>query len=150
MPSNKRSATKSSPYEKQLRETIFFLDHNLGSRRVATALREAGANVEVHIDHFAPDMADEEWLAACGQRGWVVITLDYKIRYRASELNALRRHGVKAFLVAHAGQMNGAALSELLVGKLPKLVALATQTQPPFAFRLTPTGTTTKLSLKRA
>jgi hypothetical protein len=149
MPSSRRSATKSSPYEKQLRELTFFLDRNLGSRRVADALREAGAHVEVHADHFSPDGADEEWLAACGASGWIAITLDYRIRYRASERDALKENKVKAFLVARAGEMSGETLGRLLVEKLPKLVALATQTSAPFAFRLTPSGAITKLPLKR-
>lgn len=149
MPSNKRSATKLSPYEKQLRELTFFLDRNLGSRRVAEALRQAGANIEVHADHFPPDMADEDWLKACGDRGWVAITLDYKIRYRASERDALKDHKVKAFLVARAGEMKGEVLSRLLVGKLPKLVALATQNPAPFAYKITPSGAITEIPLKQ-
>ncbi len=149
MPSNKRSATKLSPYEKQLRELTFFLDRNLGSKRVAEALRSAGATVEVHADHFAADGSDEEWLATCGQRGWIALTLDYRIRYRASERDALKDHKVRAFLVARAGEMKGEVLSQLLVDKLPKFVALASQTPAPFAFRVTPSGTIAKLPLKR-
>ena len=149
MPSSKRSATKLSPYEKQLREFTFFLDRNLGSKRVAEALRQAGANVEVHADHFAPDGSDEEWLATCGKRGWIAITLDYRIRYRASERDTLKVYKVRAFLIARAGEMNGEVLSQLLVGKLPKFVALASQTPAPFAYRVTPSGTITKLPLKQ-
>lgn len=149
MPSNKRSGTKSSQYEKQLREFTFFLDRNLGSKWVAAALRQAGARVEVHADHFAPDGSDEEWLGACGEHGWVAITLDYRIRYRAAELGALNRHKVKAFLIARAGDMNREALSRLLVGKLPKFVALALQTSAPFAYRVTPSGAITRLPLRQ-
>jgi hypothetical protein len=149
MPSNKRSGTKLSPYEKQLRELTFFLDRNLGSRRVAEALRQTGANVEVHADHFAADGSDEEWIAACGKKGWIAITLDYRIRYRASERDAPKEHKVQAFLVARAGEMNGDALSQLLVGRLPKLVALATQKTAPFAYRITPSGVITEIPLKR-
>lgn len=150
MPSNKRSGTKSSPYEKQLRELTFFLDRNLGAKRVAEALRNAGARVEVHGDHFTADGSDEEWLAACGKRGWIAITLDYRIRYRESERDALRAQGVKAFLIARAGEMSGNTLGQLLVAKLPKFVALATQTPAPFAFRMTPSGAISKVPLKRS
>ena len=149
MPSSKRSATKSSPYEKQLRELTFFLDRNLGSKRVAKALRQAGAKVEVHADHFAPDGSDEEWLTACGEREWIAITLDYRIRYRTSERDALRQSKARAFLVARAGDLNGESLSRLLLAKLPKFVALASQTPAPFAYRLTPSGAITKLPLKQ-
>jgi len=36
---------------------------------VATALRDAGATVEIHDDHFPPDALDETWLHAVGHRG---------------------------------------------------------------------------------
>lgn len=93
----------------------------------------------MHGDHFAPDGADEEWLA---------ITLDYRIRDRAGERGALRQNKVRAFLVARAGELNGESLSRLLLAKLPKFVALASQTPAPFAYRLTPSGAITQLPLK--
>jgi predicted nuclease of predicted toxin-antitoxin system len=124
MPSKKQSGTKLSRYEKQLRECAFFLDRNLGRKWAADALRQAGARVEVHDDHFAQDVPDEEWLAFCGKHNWIVLTLDYRIRYRINELEALKRNKTKAFLIARAGQMNREELSGLLVRSLPKLVAL--------------------------
>jgi predicted nuclease of predicted toxin-antitoxin system len=150
MPSNKPSGTKSSPYEKQLREIIFFLDRNLGRKWAAEALRQAGAQVEIHDDHFAPDVHDEEWLAFCGRQGWIVLTLDYRICYRSSELDALERNKVKAFLIARAGQMNKEELSNLLVRELPKFVARVLQTSAPFAYRVTPSGLFTQVPLHRS
>jgi hypothetical protein len=55
---------------------IFFIDRDLGQRLVAQALREAGAQVEIHQAHFAPDSPDIEWLPEVSQRGWVVLTKD--------------------------------------------------------------------------
>ena len=150
MPSKKQSGTKLSRYEKQLRECTFFLDRNLGRKWVAEALRQAGARVEVHDDHFALDAPDEEWLAFCGERNWIVLTLDYRIRYRVSELEALKRNKTKAFLIARAGQMNREELSGLLVRGLPKFVALSLQTPAPFAYRISPSGSFTQLQLYRA
>lgn len=150
MPSKKQSGTKLSRYEKQLRECTFFLDRNLGRKWAAEALRLAGARVEVHDDHFAQDVPDEEWLAFCGVRNWIVLTLDYRIRYRVSELDALKRNKTKAFLIARAGQMNREELSSLLVRSLPKFVALSLQTLVPFAYRISPSGSFTWLPLHRS
>lgn len=150
MPSKKQSGTKLSRYEKQLRECTFFLDRNLGRKWAAEALRQAGARVEVHDDHFAQDVPDEEWLAFCGVRNWIVLTLDYRIRYRVSELDALKRNKTKAFLIARAGQMNREELSGLLVRSLPKFVALSLQTTAPFAYRISPSGSFTWLPLHRS
>jgi hypothetical protein len=36
-------------------DPVFFLDRSLGKNRVATALRQAGATVHIHDDHFPPD-----------------------------------------------------------------------------------------------
>jgi hypothetical protein len=47
---------------------IVFLDRSLGKHIVAEALRQAGAAVEVHDDHFLQDARDEEWLREVGQR----------------------------------------------------------------------------------
>jgi len=150
MPSKKQSGTKLSRYEKRLKACAFFLDRNLGRKWVAEALREAGARVEVHDDHFAQDVPDEEWLAFCGAHNWIVLTLDYRIRYRFSELDSLKRNKTKAFLIARAGQMNRAELSALLVRCLPKLVALSLQTPAPFAYRVSLSGGLTQLPLHRS
>ena len=150
MPLKKQSGTKLSRYEKQLKECTFFLDRNLGRKWAAQALRQAGAQVEIHDDHFAPDAPDEEWLAFCGEHNWIVLTLDYRIRYRSRELDALRRNQVKAFLIAKAGHMNKEELSNLLVRVLPKFVALSLQTPTPFAYRISPSGIFTRLPLNRS
>lgn len=46
--------------EKPLDTVVFFLDENLGTKQVATALRLAGAVVEIHTDHFPPGADDED------------------------------------------------------------------------------------------
>jgi hypothetical protein len=55
---------------------VFFLDRSLGKKRVAIALRNAGAIVHLHDDYFSPDARDEEWLSVVGEHGWVVLTKD--------------------------------------------------------------------------
>ena len=40
-------------------------------------------------DEFRHDVPDEEWLAVAGQRGWLVITHDRKIRTRPGERRAI-------------------------------------------------------------
>ncbi len=70
----------------------FFLDRSLG-RITATRLREAGHVVHLIADHYpddASDVPDEDWIAAGCSRGWVLLTKDKRIRYRAEELEALQ------------------------------------------------------------
>ena len=54
-------------------------------------------HVEVHDDHFAPDTPDAAWLRVVGERGWVVLTKDERIRRRPLEREALLTAGVRAF-----------------------------------------------------
>ena len=55
--------------------------------------------MQVHADHFPEDERDEVWLAEAGARGWTVITRDRGIRYRETELTALKAAGVAAFVL---------------------------------------------------
>jgi hypothetical protein len=56
--------------KKPLELVAFFIDRSLGGKLIATALRDAGANVEVHDSHFKPDTPDVDWLTEVGKRGW--------------------------------------------------------------------------------
>ena len=85
--------------QKQPDPLTFFLDRNLGKHIIADILREAGALVEVHDDHFPAGAKDNEWLPAVGEKGWVVLTKDQRIRYRGLELKALEEAQVKAFVL---------------------------------------------------
>jgi len=59
---------------------IFFIDRCLGTK-LADSLRNVGATVEIHDDHFEQDIEDEDWLREVGKRNWVVLTgLKQKIR----------------------------------------------------------------------
>ncbi len=62
---------------------------------MATVLRAAGLYVEVHDDHFRQDALDPEWLTAVGEKNWIVVTRDERIRYNVAEKQALRRAKVQ-------------------------------------------------------
>jgi PIN domain-containing protein len=98
---------------------------------VPESLRQAGAQVRVHADHFPEDERDEVWLAEAGARGWTVITRDRGIRYRETELAALKTAGVAAFVLTakgFTGPQNGAILAKALPAMLRYLVG----NRPPF------------------
>ena len=101
--SRKPSAVSSSKPPEPL---VFFIDQSLGQKKIPEALRKAGAAVEVHGDYFTPDERDEVWLTEVGQKGWVVLTKDRKIRYRAIEQAALIKGRVAAFVLS-AGNLTG-------------------------------------------
>ena len=104
------------------------------------ALRQAGLRVEVHDDHFPPDASDAEWLRAVGQRGWVVLTKDERIRRRPLERAALLDAGVRAFVLTARG-MSGADMGQAFVrarGSMENL--LRRRRQRPFIATVTRRG----------
>lgn len=108
---------------------VFFTDRDLG-KQFPARLREAGLHVERHADHFAPDTPDTEWLASIGQRGWVAITHDERIRYKPNERDAVMRHGVSMLLVV--GNAPFPHLAEHFVHTLPRIETFLAAHQPPF------------------
>jgi len=71
---------------------VFFCDRNLG-KGFARRLRELGLAVELHDDHFPLDEPDEDLLRAVALQGWVVLTLDKRMRYRQEEKAAILGYG---------------------------------------------------------
>lgn len=68
-----------------------FLDRCLG-KGTAEELRALGWIVHTVHDHFAnegEDTSDEEWITYGVTHGWVMLTKDKRIRYRAEEIGAL-------------------------------------------------------------
>jgi len=118
----------------------------LGKIVVAEALRKAGANVEVHDDHFSQDVADEKWLEAAGKNGWVVLTKDRRIRFRATERQALINAGVKAFVLT-AGDIDGPSMAAVFVKALPVILRFAGKHPPPFIATVTRSSSVKLLSL---
>ena len=77
---------------------VFFTDRDLG-KQFPGILRSAGLTVERHLDHFAPDEADEAWLKVIGERGWIALTHDARIRYKPNELAAVIRYQVALLVI---------------------------------------------------
>lgn len=69
----------------------YFVDRSLG-KLTAGRLREDGWSLHLIADEYPDDAAsvvDEEWIAEGCRRGWVLLTKDRAIRYRAREIAAL-------------------------------------------------------------
>ena len=77
---------------------VFFTDRDLG-KRFPDILAAAGLSVQRHSDLFEPDCSDEEWLRAVGERGWIAVSHDRRIRYKPNELDAVVRHRVALLVV---------------------------------------------------
>lgn len=109
--------------------SVFFTDRDLGTR-FPNILRSAGLSVERHADHFPPDARDEEWLATVGNRGWIALTHDRRIRYKPNELSAVVRHRVALLVIV--GSAPYPELAAAFVATLPRVEAFLSKHEPPF------------------
>lgn len=87
----------ASSKSKPPKPPVFFLDRLLGKKVIPAALRQAGVEVHIHDDHFPVNARDQDWLPVVGERGWIVLTKDQRIRYRELELAAVRMARVGLF-----------------------------------------------------
>ena len=108
---------------------VFFTDRDLGTQ-FPHILAAAGLNVERHRDHFAPACPDEEWLEAIGNKGWIAVTHDGRIRYKPNELEAVVRHRVA--LLVLIGKVPFPLLAHNFVRMVPRIVGFLRQHRPPF------------------
>jgi len=115
----------------------FFIDRSLGRRVVPDALRAAGAVVHVMADVYGErigqGLADEEWLRDAGEREWVVLMKDAKIRYRPAELQVVIDHGLRAFCLTNAN-LRGVEMAERFVEHLARIVRIAERRPGPYIY----------------
>lgn len=74
-------------------------------------------------------VSDEEWLARAGTEGWLILTKDAKIRYREAELDAIRAHRAKVFVVA-GKRLTGPELADRVVRNLRRIEQAARKEGP--------------------
>jgi predicted nuclease of predicted toxin-antitoxin system len=110
---------------------VFFLDRSLECAAVVQALRDAGAELQVHSEHFADDERDDVWLPEVARQGWAILTKDKKIRRRPIEKEALIRSGARAFVLS-SGNMRGQEMGDVLVRHLRRMERIVHRTDPPF------------------
>jgi hypothetical protein len=128
-------------------ELVFFLDRQLGRHKMAGVLRAAGLEVEIHDAHFRQDAKDEEWLRAVGEKQWIVITRDERIRYREAEKQALLRGKVCAFVLAAQGNLRAEMLAQNFLKALPKVRRFLAKQKPPFIAKISAAGEVTLIPL---
>lgn len=104
---------------------------------MAERLRREGVRVEIHDDHFPEQRTpDEVWLRFAGERGWVVVTPDARIRYRANEKAAVESANVRQFVLT-ARRLTGSEMGEVLAKAVPKIRQLVDDVEPPFIGKIT-------------
>jgi len=84
----------------------FLIDRSLSQVSLPAALIGAGLIVrtlaDVYGEQTAQETDDATWLALAGERGWVVLCKDDRIRRRPAELQALTDGKVRLFCLTNA------------------------------------------------
>src|SRR4051794_14266229 len=104
----------------------FFLDRSLG-RVTAASLRKAGHLVHLIADHYprdGSDIPDEEWIAEGCANGWVLLTKDKRICYRAEELEALQEGHLFCLV---SGNLDIAQMTQAFLDALARIERAATE-----------------------
>jgi len=91
----------------------------LGQKIIAEKPRQSGVKVEIHDHHFPQNALDEDWLSEVGERGWIVLTKDDRIRYRPAALEAYRRNKVRVFIFG-SGEMKAHEMADAFIKATPK------------------------------
>ena len=112
---------------------VYFTDRDLG-KAFPDMLRSKGLIVERHDDHFPSNASDEAWLELVGERGWIALTHNLRIRYTPNERDAVMQHRVALLVI-----MGKAPLSELarsFVATLPGIERFLVGHKPPFIAKI--------------
>ncbi len=116
----------------------FFFDNNV-SKKIVEGLKAFGEEVVYLQDKFLEDSPDIEWLQYVGEKGLVLITRDEKVRWNPAEITAIKKFKVVTFFLG-GKNLNRCKLIQQVVKNWPRIKELSEKTQPPFAYRIPPTG----------
>jgi hypothetical protein len=118
---------------------VILIDRSV-PRSVARALQQVRDDVAWLDDVLPPATPDRDWLRHAGERGWLVVTRDKKIRTRPGERRSIEEAGVGAFVFEQKRDPSRWDYLKLLVTSLDEMERLFTETPKPFIFAITAAG----------
>lgn len=116
-----------------------FLDRSLGRIKVPRLLRAEGLRVVTLSEHYGipadENIEDTQWLQLAGERGWVAVMKDDRIRYVGAEKQALVAHRVRALVITNAS-LSGEQMAARIIRALPAVAEICETRSGPFLFAL--------------
>ena len=103
------------------------------------ALTHNGVRHERHGTHFAAGTEDAVWLPFVGEKGWILLTKDKRIRFNDLEKQAVIANRVREFYFT-SGNFTGEEMAALMIAALPEMIKLCEKYSPPFIASLTKAG----------
>lgn len=115
---------------------VFFIDRSLSKNIFARAFSAAGLRHELHDDHFAPDTPDTVWIEAVAKRGWVILTVDKRIRYNPPEKKAFITAKAYAFMLATRQALKASEMAELYLKAAAAMTHALAEHEAPVIFKV--------------
>jgi hypothetical protein len=81
------------------------------------------------------NVLDTDWLSLCGERGWLALMKDDRIRYVGAERQALVETQVCAAVITNA-QLSADVMADRILRAAPELAVICQERQGPFLFAL--------------
>lgn len=114
-------------------DVSFFLDRGLGSRIVATGLRDAGWSLATMDERYgvaaSQDVADTDWIREASGRGEMLLSKDRAIAKRPLEAEAIYYSSARA-LVITSGQISGPEILRWFLVNAERIELLASRSGP--------------------
>ena len=111
----------------------------MGRKKVPELLRAEGLRVVTLADHYGipadETIEDSEWLQLCGERGWLALMKDDRIRYVGAERHALVEYRVRAAVITNAN-LPALEMVERITRALTDLAGICSERGGPFLFAL--------------
>ena len=118
---------------------MIFIDRSI-PRGVAEAVKRMREDVIWLEDKFPHDVPDEEWLAVAGQKGWLAITHDRRIRTRPGERRAIMENGVGCFIMTYRQDLKKEEIFALISSTLEEMERRFEATPRPFIYTVSKNG----------
>ena len=113
-----------------------FIDRNSGGRIFRDLLTSQGLRVVLHDDEFPQVAADEDWLAAVGQKGWIIITGDNATTKSPLFLQQLAGSKAHVFILLGLNGQTAAGKAQVILDTYPSIVELVSGNAPPALWRI--------------
>ena len=119
---------------------MIFFDRSI-PKGVAEALKQVREDVfwleDVFPEHW---IKDREWIPTVGERGWLVVSKDKKIRTRPEERRAVKDNNVGCFILNYKQPLNRWQIFKLVTASLDEMEEKFTNTPRPFMYLIDSNG----------
>ena len=123
-----------------------FIDRNLSSGVLLRKLREAqitrdlGLVIHSHLEEYPEfdkvgEVSDAKWLREIGERGWLILSRDLRIRYNDVEKQAIRESGASFFALTPK-KTSSPELASIVLKAMNRILRCAEQHNSPYIARI--------------